>query len=58
MSRETGEDSATLLFYELIGGIILLSAIVPFLPAADIVPTRSDILWLIQTRRVIRRSQV
>ena len=42
-----GEDSATMLLYELIGGVILLSALVPFLPAADIVPARGDILWLV-----------
>ena len=47
VARVTGEDSATMLFYELIGGIILLSALVPFLPVADIVPARGDILWLI-----------
>ena len=47
VARVTGEDSATMLFYELIGGIILLSALVPFLPVADIVPARGDIHWLI-----------
>ena len=31
----------------LIGGVILLSALVPFLPAAEIVPARGDILWLV-----------
>ena len=47
VARVTGEDSATMLLYELIGGVILLSALVPFLPAADIVPARGDILWLV-----------
>ena len=47
VARVTGEDSATMLLYELIGGVILLSALVPFLPAADIVPVRGDILWLL-----------
>ncbi len=47
VARVTGEDSATMLLYELIGGVILLSALVPFLPAADIVPARGDIRWLL-----------
>ena len=47
VARTTGEDSPNMLFYELIGGIILLSVLVPFLPAAAITPTRSDILWLL-----------
>ena len=47
VARTTGEDSPNMLFYELIGGILLLSMLVPFLPAAAITPTRSDILWLL-----------
>ncbi|MBP5332573.1 MAG: DMT family transporter [Bacteroidales bacterium] len=47
VARETGQDSATMLLYELIGGVILLSALVPFLPKADIIPQRNDILWLV-----------
>ena len=47
VARATGEDSATMLLYELIGGVICLSLLVPFLPAANIVPQRSDILWLV-----------
>ena len=47
VARTTGEDSPNMLFYELIGGIILLSMLVPFLPASAITPTRSDILWLL-----------
>ena len=47
VARKTGQDSATMLLYELVGGIILLSLIVPFLPAATIVPQGKDILWLL-----------
>ncbi len=47
VARKTGEDSATMLLYELVGGIFLLSLIVPFLPVATIVPQGKDILWLL-----------
>lgn len=47
VARETGQDSATMLLYELIGGVVLLSLLVPFLPKASLVPGKSDILWLI-----------
>jgi drug/metabolite transporter (DMT)-like permease len=47
VARVTGEDSPTMLLYELIGGVILLSALVPFLPVTEIVPARSDIFWLV-----------
>ncbi len=47
VARATGEDSATMLLYELIGGVVCLSLLVPFLPAADIIPQRGDILWLV-----------
>ena len=47
VARATGEDSATMLLYELIGGVVCLSLLVPFLPTADIVPQRGDILWLV-----------
>ena len=47
VARETGQDSASMLLYELIGGVVLLSALVPFLPKADIIPQRNDILWLV-----------
>ena len=47
VARKTGEDSATMLLYELAGGVVLLSLLVPLLPAADIVPQRNDILWLL-----------
>ena len=46
VARVTGEDSATMLLYELIGGVLFLSLLVPFLPSAGIVPARSDYLWL------------
>ena len=47
VARVTGEDSPTMLLYELIGGVILLSALVPFLPSAEIVPARTDMIWLL-----------
>lgn len=47
VARETGQDSATMLLYELIGGVVLLSLLVPFLPKASLVPGKSDVLWLI-----------
>ena len=47
VARVTGEDSATMLLYELIGGVLFLSLLVPFLPSAGIVPARSDYLWLL-----------
>jgi drug/metabolite transporter (DMT)-like permease len=47
VARVTGEDSATMLLYELIGGVLFLSMLVPFLPSAAIVPARGDILWLL-----------
>ena len=47
VAKETGEDSATMLLYELIGGVFCLSLLVPFLPVADIIPHKADILWLL-----------
>ncbi len=47
VARVTGEDSATMLLHELIGGVLLLSVLVPFLPAAHIIPARGDLLWLL-----------
>ncbi|MCR5326627.1 MAG: DMT family transporter, partial [Bacteroidales bacterium] len=47
VARETGEDSATMLLYELIGGVFFLSLLVPFLPLAEIVPQKTDLLWLL-----------
>ena len=47
VARETGEDSATMLLYELIGGVFCLSLLVPFFPLAEIIPQKADILWLL-----------
>ena len=50
-AEKTGEDSATMLFYELVGGLAFLTLCIPFflklLPEASILPTRIDILWLL-----------
>lgn len=50
VARDTGEDSATMLLYELIGGVIFLSACMPLymhlFPDASITPERADYLWL------------
>lgn len=47
VANKTGEDSATMLLYELIGGVSLLSLLIPFLPVSEIIPQRADILWLL-----------
>ena len=51
VARDTGEDSATMLLYEMVGGIVLLTALMPLymrvFPGADVTPGRSDILWLL-----------
>ena len=51
VAEETGEDSATMLLHEIIGGIILLSVLIPFYirlyPEAEIAPQGRDILWLL-----------
>ena len=47
VARETGQDSATMLLYELIGGVALLSLLVPFLPKANLVPQQQDVFWLV-----------
>ena len=51
VARETGEDSATMLLYEIVGGIILLSILIPFYPRifpdATITPQGNDLLWLL-----------
>ncbi len=50
VARETGEDSATMLLYELIGGVVFLTACMPIyshlFPAQSVTPVRSDYLWL------------
>ena len=51
VARETGEDSATMLLYEIVGGIVLLSLLMPFyawiLPEASTVPQGKEVLWLL-----------
>ena len=51
VARETREDSATMLLHEIIGGIALLSLLIPFylrlFPDAGIAPQGNDILWLL-----------
>ena len=47
----TGEDSATMLLYELVGGVVFLSVVMPFyhmiFPSEAILPSGNDILWLL-----------
>ncbi len=51
VARETGEDSATMLLNEIVGGILLLSLLVPLYlrvdPGATITPQGKDLLWLL-----------
>ena len=47
VARETGEDSATMLFYELIGGVLFLTLCVPFFPSESLVPSGNDVVWLV-----------
>ena len=51
VARRTGEDSATLLFYELIGGALFLTLCMPayarIFPDEAITPGGIDILWLL-----------
>lgn len=46
VARKTGEDSATMLLYELAGGVLFLSLLMPFyteyVPAGSISLTRQD----------------
>ena len=50
-ARKTGEDSATMLLHELIGGVLVLTALIPlylhFYPGADIRPEGNDLLWIL-----------
>ena len=50
VARETGEDSATMLLYELIGGVLFLTLCMPLyarlFPSEPVLPVRSDLLWL------------
>jgi len=51
VARETGEDSATMLLYELIGGVLFLSLLIPFytrlFPADSIALNVRDGIWLL-----------
>ena len=47
VAKDTGQDSATMLLYELAGGVLLVSLLVPLLPKAEIIPQGHDILWLL-----------
>ncbi len=50
VAGETGEDSATMLLYELIGGVLFLSLCIPLyarlFPTDSITPLKTDYLWL------------
>ncbi len=50
VARVTGADSATMLLYELLGGVLFLAACMPLyahlFPSAPLTPGRSDYLWL------------
>jgi drug/metabolite transporter (DMT)-like permease len=51
VARETGEDSATMLLYEIVGGIFLLSLLIPLytwtFPGANLAPQGKDVWWLL-----------
>ena len=50
VARQTGEDSATMLFYELIGGVLFLTlcmAVYAPFAAEPLVPAGSDRIWLL-----------
>lgn len=48
---KTGEDSATMLLYEIAGGFLFLTLCIPVflkaMPGSAIVPTRTDVVWLL-----------
>ena len=50
-AEKTGEDSATMLLYELVGGFLFLTVFIPAFiklqPQETIIPGKADILWLI-----------
>ncbi len=50
-ARKTGEDSATMLLFEILGGFLFLTLCIPlflqWMPAEAITPTRADIIWLL-----------
>jgi len=51
VARRTGEDSATMLLYELVGGVLFLSLLMPFytmlFPAGSIALNARDGLWIL-----------
>ena len=51
VARTPGEDSATMLLYELSGGVLFLSLLMPFNglldPGGPMVPGEQDILWIV-----------
>lgn len=51
VGSSTGEDSGTMLLYELIGGAVFLSAVIPvysgIFPSEGIMPKGSDMVWLL-----------
>ena len=51
VAKKTGEDSATMLMYELIGGILFLTVLMPFhkmlVPAGSIALSARDGLWIL-----------
>ena len=51
VAKDTGEDSATMLLYEIVGGLVLLSLIMPVYarvyPGAPITPQGKEYLWLL-----------
>ncbi len=51
VARRTGEDSAHMLLYELVGGVLFLTLLMPFyarlFPDAAIVPGGRDVVWLL-----------
>lgn len=50
VAKDTGEDSATMLLYELTGGVLFLTLCLPLytrlFPSEPVVPLPSDCLWL------------
>ena len=51
VARETGQNSSPMLLYELVGGVIFLSLVIPLylklFPGADIAPQGKDVAWLL-----------
>ena len=51
VAERTGEDTATMLLWELVGGVLFLTLCMPlfarFAPAQPMAPTRLEIVWLL-----------